>query len=145
MTIPPADEIRALAGSALTILAYELGLAPPEVWWDAAYAAEVCGPCYRDRFATLCPTTLPWEPHVDLTQADAVLRTLRVFGWSIFQAWDGRDACGVVEVTWCAPHGDAVPRAYACANHSGHDEAHALLLVACLARAAQVGEEGICA
>jgi hypothetical protein len=118
-------------GATLARLAHILGLAPDSV-------QPFCG---IDDFLYDYGARQPWEPHIDLAQADAVLRTLRAYGWSILQEWDGGRACGIVEVTWGAPQGDAVPRAYACANHRGHDEAHALLLVACLARAAQVGEK----
>jgi hypothetical protein len=134
-----ADEMRTMDGPTLTRCAHQLGLAPAEVWWDAASAGEVSGPCYQDHHGTLCPNSQPWEPHVDLAQADAVLRKLREYGYRTYNEYFPAADVGCVNVN---------SQSYGTQAWYGDGratEAHALLLVACLARAAQVGEEGICA
>ena len=62
--------IMALDGPDLTLLAFELGMAPEGsmLWPDAG--------CVYDSAGRAC-----WEPHANLVQADAVLRRLRTHGW----------------------------------------------------------------
>jgi hypothetical protein len=130
--IPTDTAIRTMDGPTLTRCAHQLGLAPAGV--RLVTNAGPIPSCYDEGRAVV------WEPHVDLTQADAVLRKLREYGWNTTVDWSAHYQFGTVsgyrdteyvQSSW--GEGEEV-----------QTEAHALLLVACLIRAAQVGEAEAC-
>lgn len=72
-----ATVLRALDDTALTQAAWEAGLAPSDTV-DPSLYKPVC----------------PWEPCKNLSQADAVLRRLRVYGWETSIRWKHSPLCG---------------------------------------------------
>ena len=121
-------------GPALTRLAWELGLAPKEV-----------GTIGHKVLAYLTALTVPqiaWQPHMDLTQADAVFRQVRQRGWttSVAFGYGGFAQSGMVHATKAGL--DRVPTEredFLCPGHVGGEETEALALLrcACLAAASE--------
>jgi hypothetical protein len=74
-----AEEIRALDGSALSTLAWELGLAPANLRAFLDGALRTGG--RHDAFHRV------WKPHEVLAQAEAVFRQLRTRGWMLCNSW----------------------------------------------------------
>ena len=64
-----------IEGRALTRLASRAGLAPPYVLGDKVDTG------YDDPCFWVVDHWEPWEPHVNLSQAEAVFRQLRDLGW----------------------------------------------------------------
>ena len=147
MTIPTAQEIRAMDGEALTRLAYTLGLAPNDVqyvddrkpgWWR--------GETYQGLFMPL----KRWHPHDDLFQAREVfLERLPALGFVV--NWYAVENFGRISAKLCVTcYSAEVSRASAqeClwgigepGNPAEPSPAMAALRCACLARAAQLREE----
>ena len=100
-----------LDGPALTLLAWELGLAPQH--WT--------------------PIDKPWRPHEDLAQADAVFRGLRAHGWNTAVEWYAPGAFGDIS----ASHGSHMIKITWGSGEDETSEPLALLRCAVLARASE--------
>ena len=125
---PLTTDLYALNGPALTRLAYALHLAPGGTRQAGA------------RFLMPCPSAadlfLPWCPHADLAQADAVFRQLRAHGFeTMTQARERRGVCQAWSLDTTEP---IILREWTldspCA-HQERSEAMALLRVTVLALA----------
>lgn len=125
-TIPTEQAIRVMDGETLTQLAYTLGLSPDDVQYvDDKKSGWWRGETYQGVFIPL----QRWHPHDDLAQAREVfLDKLDSYGWTV-SYWRHGD------VNVLSAHAEARYDVY---QKSVGDEAHGLLLCACLARAAQL-------
>lgn len=128
-----AEQIRAMDGAELCIVAFQLGLAPKGVVWDKAWLPHVPRPAYQDRYGTILSTSGQWKPDETISHADALFRTLRTrhTGWLFSNTWVpsarplGRH--GYVEIMTPTQHyGEHYGESHA-------EEAHALTLCAVLA------------
>lgn len=117
------DALRAMDGSALTRLAWELGLAPESV---TTHPLDVygSGKCYING-----DERAPWEPHTNLAQADAVFRSLRTRGWSTAAYWFQAGTYGHTQAHRAGGYGSL----YWGEGDDIASEPHALLLTSVLA------------
>lgn len=146
-TLPTEQEIRAMDGPALTRLAYMLGLAPEWVHWNDAWEGDVPGPCGIDRWGIISPYTMSWHPHDDLTQAREVFLD-KMMEFSFVTTYEKFSAnYGFCHAKWrpkrLGNYRDRIRIAWHPENGGlglQISEAYALLLCACLARAAQMRE-----
>lgn len=125
------QELRALDGPALTVEAFRQGLAPKDVQVDEEDATVYRIPLHFHEWQGYFEWDF-WEPHINLAQADAVLRKLREQGWGSQQCWSPGHpqlAPGYVEVS-NATH------QFQAHFTTPSQEAHALLLCAVLAASA---------
>lgn len=111
--------IRSLDDTALTQAAWEAGLAPSDTVDPSVYK----------------PVS-PWEPCTNLSQADAVLRRLRVYGWGTSVHWQYPllSRCGVI-VVYNRPY-PSIQSVLMEHFVTEAEEARALVLVSVLAMAA---------
>jgi len=87
--MPSPDDIRAMDGTALTRLAFDLGL----------HGLHGSSFTYEE---VAVHTRSPWAPHVNLAQADAVFRQLRARGWMTSILWDAADPRFSTVSAWTA-------------------------------------------
>ena len=131
------EDIRAMDGPALTRLAWELGLAPDWVRWDASWLGQgILYPCNINRHGIIEASSHPWTPDRDLVQADDVFRQLRARGWRTRCTWS-IDDCRAGEAWASKADRQAVSAPWR--EDTQAAMARAMLLVSVLAAASEGG------